>query len=123
MNGRRLPSALAGANVTGPARDRSTCCRGLLTGYRYVRKSDTSAAYYEVIEPEAAVVRRVYEMYKQQGLSINAIARLLNEEQIATRRGRLAGSDPRFGGCCATRPTGASLLWEDRTAAATAHHA
>jgi len=54
-------------------------------GYRYVRKSDTSAAYYEVIEPEAAVVRRVYEMYTQQGLSINAIARLLNEEQISTR--------------------------------------
>src|SRR5499425_454814 len=54
-------------------------------GYRYVRKSDTSAAYYEVIEPEAAVVRRVYEMYTQQGLSINAIARLLNEEQIPTR--------------------------------------
>ena len=48
------------------------------------------------------MVRRVYEMYTQQGLSINAIARLLNEEQIATRRGRLAGSDPRFGGCCAT---------------------
>ena len=31
------------------------------------------------------MVRRVYEMYTQQGLSINAIARLLNEEQIATR--------------------------------------
>src|SRR5262247_2893806 len=42
-------------------------------GYRYVRKSDTSAAYYEVIDSEAAVVRRVYEMYTQQGLSINAI--------------------------------------------------
>ena len=54
-------------------------------GYRYVRKSDTSAAYYEVIESEAAVVRRVYEVYTQQGLSINAIARLLNEEHIPTR--------------------------------------
>jgi len=31
------------------------------------------------------VVRQVYEMYTQQGLSINAIARLLNEEQIPTR--------------------------------------
>ena len=56
-------------------------------GYRYVRKSDTSAAYYEVLESEAAVVRRVYEVYTQQGLSINAIARLLNEEQIPTRTG------------------------------------
>src|SRR5215469_11472472 len=56
-------------------------------GYRYVRKSDTSAAYYEVIDSEAAVVRRVYEMYIEQGLSINAIARRLNEEQIPTRTG------------------------------------
>src|SRR3954454_20600127 len=47
-------------------------------GYRYVRKSDSSAAYYEIIEPEAQVVRLVFEAYTQQGLSINAIARLLN---------------------------------------------
>jgi hypothetical protein len=32
-----------------------------------VRKSDISAAYYEVIDSEAAVVRRVYEVYTQQG--------------------------------------------------------
>src|ERR1700690_2621757 len=56
-------------------------------GYRYVRKSDTAAAYYEVSEAEAAVVRRVYEAYTQQGLSINAIAHRLNEEQIPTRTG------------------------------------
>ena len=56
-------------------------------GYRYVRKSDTAAAYYEVLEAEAAVVRRVYEAYTQQGLSINAIAHRLNEEQIPTRTG------------------------------------
>jgi site-specific DNA recombinase len=57
-------------------------------GYRYVRKSDTSAAFYEVIEAEAKVVRIVFEIYTQQGLSINAIARLLNERQIATRTGK-----------------------------------
>ena len=50
-----------------------------------MRKSATSAAYYEVLESEAAVVRRVYEVYTQQRLSINAIARLLNEEHIPTR--------------------------------------
>src|ERR1700675_2258431 len=54
-------------------------------GYRYVRKSDTSAAYYEVLEAETQVVRWVFETYTQQGLSINAIARLLNERQIPTR--------------------------------------
>lgn len=56
-------------------------------GYRYIKKSDTTAAYYEVLESEAAVVRLVYETYTQQGLSINAIARMLNERQIPTRTG------------------------------------
>ncbi len=54
-------------------------------GYRYVRKSDTSAAYYEVLEAEAKVVRLVFETYTQRAVSINAIARLLNERQIPTR--------------------------------------
>jgi site-specific DNA recombinase len=54
-------------------------------GYRYVRKSENSSAYYEVIETEAHVVRMVFELYTQQRLSINAIARLLNERQIPTR--------------------------------------
>src|SRR3954471_5164086 len=56
-------------------------------GYRYMRKSDSSAAYYEIIESEAQVVRMVFEAYTQQGLSINAIARMLNERQIPTRTG------------------------------------
>jgi site-specific DNA recombinase len=56
-------------------------------GYRYIKKSDTTAAYYEVLESEAAIVRLVYEAYTQQGLSINAIARVLNERQIPTRTG------------------------------------
>ena len=54
-------------------------------GYQYVRKSDTCAAYYEVLEAEAKVVRWVFETYTQRGISINAIARLLNERQIPTR--------------------------------------
>ena len=56
-------------------------------GYRYIKKSETTAAYYEVLESEAAVVRLVYETYTQQGLSINAIARMLNERQVPTRTG------------------------------------
>jgi site-specific DNA recombinase len=57
-------------------------------GYRYIRKSDTSAAYYEVIEAEAGIVRMIFEIYTQQGLSINAIARLLNDRKIPTRTGK-----------------------------------
>jgi site-specific DNA recombinase len=56
-------------------------------GYRYIKKSDTTAAYYEVLESEAAIVRLVYEAYTQRGLSINAIARMLSEQQVPTRTG------------------------------------
>ena len=54
-------------------------------GYRYIKKSDHSAAYYEMIEHEAQVVRMVFETYTRRHLSINAIARLLNEQRIPTR--------------------------------------
>jgi site-specific DNA recombinase len=54
-------------------------------GYRYVKKSDTSAAYYEVMESEAEVVRVVFDAYTQQGLSMGAIARLLNQREVPTR--------------------------------------
>jgi site-specific DNA recombinase len=56
-------------------------------GYRYVKKSETSAAYYEVTESEAAAVRLIFEAYARQGLSIGAIARLLNQRGVPTRSG------------------------------------
>jgi len=69
----------------------------------YVRKSDTSAAFYEVIEARLEYVRMVFEIYTQQGLSIKAIARLLNERQIATRTGRAAGERSTVWGMFAPR--------------------
>src|SRR5256885_405132 len=54
-------------------------------GYRYIKKSDNAEAYYGVNETEAEIVRTMFDAYTQQGLSINAIARLLNERQIPTR--------------------------------------
>ena len=41
-------------------------------------------------EPEAAVVRRIYRMYVQDGLSQMAIAEKLNEEGIATKTERVS---------------------------------
>jgi len=70
-------------------------------GYRYVKKTDTSAAYYEVIQTEAEVVRLVYDAYAQQGLSINAITRLLNERQVPTRTGTSRWERTTVGPCCA----------------------
>lgn len=56
-------------------------------GYHYIKKSDTAEACYQVIEHEADVVRMVFDAYAREGLSINAIARLLNRRQIPTRHG------------------------------------
>jgi site-specific DNA recombinase len=59
-------------------------------GYRFIRKTDHSAAYYQIDEEQARIVRRVFELYTIDGLSIGAIARLLNDQAIPTckRRGR-----------------------------------
>ncbi|HEX8799547.1 MAG TPA: recombinase family protein [Terriglobales bacterium] len=54
-------------------------------GYRYVKKTDTSAAYYEVVESEAEVVRLIFDAYTRQNLSIGAIAGLLNQREVPTR--------------------------------------
>jgi site-specific DNA recombinase len=55
-------------------------------GYRYIRKTDEAPAAYIVHEPEAGVVRRVYEMYTVEGLSIGEITRRINAEGIPTRK-------------------------------------
>jgi site-specific DNA recombinase len=56
-------------------------------GYRYVPKSDSAEAYYQVLAGQAEVVRTVYRRYTEDSLSINAIARELNERGVVTRNG------------------------------------
>ena len=56
-------------------------------GYRYVKKTEGFPAYYEVIEKEAEVVRQIYKLYTEDGLSIADIVRWLNKNNIATRKG------------------------------------
>ena len=55
-------------------------------GYRYIRKTEEALAAYIINEAEANVVRRVYEMYTVEGLSIGEITRRLNREGIPPRR-------------------------------------
>ena len=55
-------------------------------GYRYVR-TKTSASY-EIDPEEAAVVQRIFQMYVQEELSINAIAQELTRARIPTHRDR-----------------------------------
>ena len=55
-------------------------------GYRYIRKTDEAPAAYIVHEAESRVVRRIYEMYTIEGLSIGEITRKINAEGIPTRK-------------------------------------
>src|SRR6266702_2239389 len=88
MSGLRFWSVRGGENGIALNKDRSACClEGAPYGYRYVKKSDSTAAYYEVIGAEADVVRLVFQTYIEQAASINGITRMLNERQIPTRKG------------------------------------
>jgi hypothetical protein len=77
-------------------------------GYRYIRKTDEAPAAYLVEEAEARVVRRVYEMYTVEGLSIGEITRRINAEASRLARQARAGNARPFGQCCATPPIAAS---------------
>ena len=55
-------------------------------GYRYVRKTEERAAYYEVIDAQAEVVRQVFEMYTAGASSIGAVTRRLNQQGVPTRK-------------------------------------
>src|SRR6516225_7170051 len=57
-------------------------------GYRYVKKTDVSTAYYQVVNTEAEFVRMMFDWYTRQGFSIEAITRELNQRRIPTLSGR-----------------------------------
>ena len=57
-------------------------------GYRRIPRDATGPARLEVFEPEAAMVRRIYDDYVNGGLSIRHIMRALNTEQIPTPTGK-----------------------------------
>ena len=56
-------------------------------GYRYHKKTPDSDAFYEIVEPQASVVRDVYRYYTRDHMSIGAIARKLNERAVLTSSG------------------------------------
>ncbi len=57
-------------------------------GYRYIKKSETSVALYEVVEPPAAVVRQAYRRYIEDSRSIGQISRDLKAQGIPTSTGK-----------------------------------
>ena len=57
-------------------------------GYRRVPRSEACPAHLEVYEPEAAVVRRIFDDYVAGGYSIREISRRLYADGVPSPRGR-----------------------------------
>jgi site-specific DNA recombinase len=56
-------------------------------GYVYIAGGATGQARYEIHPQEADIVRRIFQLYVEEGLSMEAIARDLTAQQIPTRQG------------------------------------
>ena len=56
-------------------------------GYHYIKKTEHSAASYEVFGKEAEVVREVYRLFTEESMSMKGIARHLSNQGISTRTG------------------------------------
>ena len=57
-------------------------------GYRYVRQQEGVPARYEIVEPEAAVVREVFRLFVEEGMSLGAVAREVSARGILTASGK-----------------------------------
>ena len=55
-------------------------------GFRYIKKTEISSSYYEIIEQEAEVVRKIFELYTGSWFSIGGVVRWLNDQEIPTRK-------------------------------------
>jgi site-specific DNA recombinase len=58
-------------------------------GYRYVRRSEGESARYDVLLPEAQVVREIFDAFVHQQMPLEAILRMLNDRHVPARRGGL----------------------------------
>ena len=57
-------------------------------GYRYIRKSEHTAASYEIVEHEAVLVAELFGRYADQGACIAELTRWLTETGVPTRTGK-----------------------------------
>ncbi len=55
-------------------------------GYNYIRRTEDTAAYYQINEEEALVVKEVYRLYTEDLLSIGGVVRELNRRKIPTKK-------------------------------------
>ena len=57
-------------------------------GYRYVRKTPESGAFYEVVPHEAALVSEMFRRYADEGAAIADLRRWLTDQAVRTRTGK-----------------------------------
>jgi site-specific DNA recombinase len=74
-------------------------------GYRYVRRSDHSEARYELVEPQASIVRELFAAMWPTGSGSPAWPGGSPTSRSRPAPARPAGTGPPSGGCCATPPT------------------
>ena len=68
----QISSGRAAANASSRQGEVSVLS-GAPFGYRFIRNTDHSAAYYEIDEEHARIVRQIFELYSVQGLSIGRL--------------------------------------------------
>ena len=57
-------------------------------GYRFVRKTEITEGYWEIVDHDAEVVREIFRRYTEENCSIADLARWLTEQGIPTRTGK-----------------------------------
>jgi len=57
-------------------------------GYRYVRRTDSADARYEIVEDEARIVRELFRRYIEDQVPMAELVRWLGTEQIPTSTGK-----------------------------------
>ena len=57
-------------------------------GYRYVRKTPESGAFYEVVPHEAVLVAEMFRRYADEGAAIADLRRWLTDQAVRTRTGK-----------------------------------
>ena len=57
-------------------------------GYRFVRKTEITDGYWEIVDHEAEVVREIFRRYTQENCSMADLARWLTAQGISTRKGQ-----------------------------------
>ena len=80
-------------------------------GYRRVPRTAEGPARLEIHEPEAAIVRGIFDEYTAAGRSMRAITRRLYEQGVPTPTGRAVWASSTLGGMLRTRSYMGTAEW------------